>query len=97
MDAAFFLLLASTVAIAVTSSIVTTWSLRARLYALEDRTNVMEGTMTREVKIRAAQERWGKKPSKEEERIAAALENPQPVLAVPWWQDPRLKKGAYVP
>lgn len=97
MDAAFFLLLASTIAVAVTSAIVTTWSLRARLYALEDRCNVMEGTVQREVKIRAAQDRWSKKPSKEEEMIAAAMANPAPPVAVNWWDAPHLKKGAHVP
>jgi hypothetical protein len=97
MDAAFFLLLAASVSVGVVSAVVTTWSLRARLFSLEDRTTILEGVTQREVKIRAAAERWGGKRSKDEEKVIEALQQPQQAQPYQWWNDPRLKKGAHVP
>jgi len=96
VDFVTILLIVSCIAVGVTAAIVTTWSLRARIYSLEDRTNIVEGVTSREVKIRAATERF-RKPSKDEEAIAAALSNPAPAASVAWWNNPALKKGAYVP
>jgi hypothetical protein len=96
IEAATILLIVSCIAVGVTAAVVTTWSLRARIYSLEDRVNIVEGVTTREVKIRAAAERF-RKPTKDEELVAAALANPQPVQPVPYWLNPALKRGAYVP
>ena len=96
IEFATILLIVSCIAAGVTASIVTTWTLRASLYSLDTRVSIVEGTLTREVKARAGQERW-RKPTKDEELVAAALANPAPQPAMPWYMNPALKKGAYVP
>lgn len=97
MEYALYLVIASVVAGGVGGALLRTWSIHSRLYSLETRTAVLEGITTREVKIRAATDRW-KKPSKDEEALVAALAAPPPPeRKVPWWQNPDLKKGAYVP
>jgi len=86
MEYALVLLIVASVAVGVVSSVVTTWSLRSRFFSLEDRVGVMEGTLLREVKSRAGQERW-KKPSREEEAAMAALNAPAvpPARKLNWW------------
>lgn len=56
-------------------SIAGTWTIHGRLYSLEDRLNLVEGSLLREVKSRAATARW-QKVNQDEEAIAAALANP---------------------
>lgn len=92
------LLIASVIAGGILGAVARAWSLHARLYSLQDRLNVLEGVQNREVKIRAAGERF-KRPSKEEAAIEAALLHAPgpPAKEVPWWQNPNLKKGAYTP
>jgi len=93
---AVFLLLAGCLSAGVVAAVVHTWSLRALSYSLETRLTLVEGTLNREVKARAGQERW-KKPAKDVEALEALLKNAnaQPAQAVPYWKDPRLKVGGY--
>ena len=97
MDIALVLILASACAIGVTSAVVRTWSLHSRIYSLEDRVAILEGTMQREVKSRAATERW-RKPDKDEalakELMGASTAGKRPLN---WWENPAVKKGAHVP
>lgn len=64
------------------------WSLLSRLYSLEDRLTVVEGTLLREVKTRAANSRF-QRPDKEvmavDEKVLA-LQAPKP--AAPFWTNP---------
>lgn len=97
MELGLWLLIACVVAGGVAGALLRTWSILSRVYSLETRTAVLEGISAREVKIRAANDRW-KRPSKDEEVLVAALATPPPPeRKVPWWQNPDLKKGAYVP
>lgn len=97
MDLGLYVVLSLCTGVAVLGALARGWSLHSRLYSLEDRINVIEGTVTREVKIRAAAERW-KKPAEEDSKILEALKTPaQPTASVPWWKNPNLKRGAYVP
>ncbi len=86
MELATFLLLVAAVAVGVVSAVARTWSLHARLYSLEDRVSVLEGVTQREVKIRAAETRL-RRPSKDEELIAAKLSEAQPIeRKKAWWE-----------
>lgn len=89
-DFALLLVVVSCIAVGVTSAVVRTWSLHRRTYSLEDRVAVLEGTLTREVKTRAAQERW-KKPDKDLELLNQV--NTTPNRRLNWWERP----GATVP
>lgn len=84
MDIAFLALIAAVVAAGVLSAAVRAWSILSRLYSLEDRVNIVEGTLQREVKTRAAGVRWSKRDA-EQAILEAALENPKPQSALPWW------------
>lgn len=66
-------------------AIARAWSFHSRLYSLEDRLSLAEGILNREVKTRAAQERW-KKPSKDEELVALALKEEKKPAPAFWWQ-----------
>jgi hypothetical protein len=95
---AVFVLVVACVAAGVTAAVVHTWSLRALTYSLETRLAVVEGTLSREVKARAGQERW-KQPAKAEAdlaaRLAIAAQGSAPARPVPWWKNPALKQGGY--
>lgn len=87
MEYAIFLLILASAAVGVTASIVTTWSLRAKLFSLQDVVDRMEGTLLREVKARAGQERW-KSPARDEALLAATLAQAKASVAEqakPWW------------
>lgn len=96
MEYAVLLLIVSAIAVGVVSALIKTWSLHARTYSLEDRISVIEGTVTREVKIRAAADRW-KKPDKDEALAASLLASGPKTRPMNWWENPELKKGAYTP
>jgi hypothetical protein len=96
MELGIVLLITCIVAGGIAGALLRTWSIHSRLYSLSDRLNIVEGILQREVKTRAATERW-KRPSRDEEAVSAALLNPPPAQHVPWWNNPALKKGAYVP
>lgn len=82
---AVVLLIVACVAAGVVAGVVHTWSLRARVYSLEDRVDRMEGNLSREVKARAGQERW-KKPDKDE-ALLAAMRTAQPQnRMLNWWE-----------
>ncbi len=87
MELATYLLIAAAVAAGVVGAVARVWSIHSRLYSLEDRLSLVEGILTREVKVRAATERW-KRPSRDEERIAEALANlpPPPTQKKNWWE-----------
>lgn len=97
MELALYMVVALCTGAAVAGALARTWTLHSRLYSLEDRCAVLEGTVNREVKIRAAAERW-KAPAKDEANI---LEKLQTAVAEkpngPWWKRPGLKRGAYTP
>lgn len=93
-ESAVILLVLSAIAVGVVSAVVTTWSLRARLYSLEDRLNVVEGVTQREVKIRAAQSRPAKLSADEVAlNQLAALQAKPATFQGPWWMNPKLKRG----
>ena len=79
------LLFSCFLAAGVVGGVVHTWSLRARTYSLEDRVAILEGTLQREVKTRAGQERW-KKPDKDLELLNAV--NASPSRRPNWWEVP---------
>jgi hypothetical protein len=98
MEYALILLFVAAIAVGVVSAVVKTWSFHTRLYSLEDRLTVVEGVQQREVKVRAATERWKKEP-KDDAAIEAALLAPAPAKQrkLNYWERPDLKKGAYAP
>lgn len=97
MEYGLLALIAAVIAGGVSGALLRVWSIASRLYSQETRLSVLEGVSSREVKIRAANERW-KKPSAAEDAVLAALANPPaPSSPANWWQNPNLKKGAYVP
>jgi hypothetical protein len=97
MDYALIMVFVACIAVGVVSAVAKTWAFHTRLYSLEDTVNVMQGNLQREVKIRAAQERW-KKPSLDETLITSALENPPaPKSKQPWFRRPNLPKRSYAP
>jgi hypothetical protein len=57
MDYALYVVVAACLAAGIMGAVLRGWSIHSRLYSLEDRVGVVEGTLTREVKIRAAQSR----------------------------------------
>ena len=94
MDLAFVLLIVAAVAAGVAGAVARTWSIHSRLYSLEDRVAIVEGVTQREVKVRAATERW-KRPTKDEERIEAALATlPPPQAPKNWWELPNIPRSA---
>ncbi len=89
MEYAILLVILACAAVGVTAAVVTTWRLRVTLLELSDRVNVLEGITNREVKVRAATERW-KKPDKDAE-LLNALQAP-PARRQNWWEAlPRAK------
>lgn len=87
---AIILLIACVIGGGVCGAVLRSWSLDRRLYSLEVAVGELQGLVTREVKIRAAQTRT---PSAKIEREAAELlkanAGVQPALpmgAVEWWK-----------
>lgn len=94
MDYALYMVVVGCFAFGVAGALARTWSLHSRLYSLEDRVGVIEGTLTREVKIRAAQIRHANKPTDEtlfKELAAAAPANP--VRKKNWWERVQVPAG----
>lgn len=90
---ALFMLLAGCIAAGVTAAVVHTWSLRALAYSLSVRLDVVEGTLSREVKARAGQERW-KKPDREKAELELLLKPPSPpARKMNWWERPELARS----
>lgn len=84
MEYALLLTILGAVAVGTTSAVVTTWRLRVTLLELSDRVNVLEGITNREVKVRAAAERW-KKPDKDLELLQAMAQQ-VPGTKKNWWE-----------
>lgn len=98
IETATILLIVSCVCVGVVSAVLTTWHLRTVLYSLETRLDVVEGTLSREVKARAGQERW-KKPAASAAQLAeelAVLQTKVPTKKPNWWENPDLKRSAPV-
>lgn len=85
MEIATVLLIVGCVAAGVTGALVTSWSLRSKLFSLEDRLSIVEGTVTREVKTRAGQERW-KKADKDEALLTALKSGGVTGRTLNWWE-----------
>lgn len=86
MEIATLLLISGSVAVGVVAAVVRTWSLHRRAYSLEDRMAVVEGILQREVKTRAAQERW-RKPDKDQELLETMRnQKVQPTRQLNWWE-----------
>lgn len=96
MEYGILFLAASVVAGGVLGAVIRAWSVSVALKSFEFRCSLLEGILQREVKTRAANTRWNK-PDPQEELIAAALAVKENAKAVPWWQNPSLKKGGYTP
>lgn len=95
MDLALLVTIACVVAGAASGGVLRTWSMHRRMYSLEDRMIVLEGVTQREVKIRAAGERW-KKPATDDAALVALMTPKEPQKPKgPWWMNPDLKRGAY--
>jgi len=93
MEIAYFLLISAMVAAGVVGAVARTWTIHSRLYSLEDRVGLIEGIVQREVKVRAAQERW-KRPAKDEERLVEALSAlPPPTPPRNWWELPGVPRS----
>jgi len=94
---ALIVLVTACVAAGVCAAVVHTWSLRALAFDLSTRLAMVEGSLQREVKARAGQERW-KKPAKDE-ALAAELLASKVTAQRPrnWWEPEGVKPGAYTP
>jgi hypothetical protein len=91
---AVFLLITGGIAAGVVAAVVHTWSLRALAFSLSTRLDVVEGTLSREVKARAGQERW-KQPAKLDQELQAALAavKTTPAKKLNWWERPDLPRS----
>lgn len=97
MEYGLLLLIALALGGGVLGAVLRGWSILSRLYSLEDRISIVEGNLTREVKIRAGVERW-RRPKGDELAVEAALQNPAPQKAPsPWWMNPGNLPRAYKP
>jgi len=91
---ALIVLVSACLAAGVCAAVVHTWQLRASLYDVQSRLEVVEGNLLREVKARAGQERW-KKPDKDLALAQALVQSPaQPAARYNFWEDPKLRRGA---
>ena len=87
------LLILACVAAGACGTLFTAWNIRARIYALEYRLGQVEGTVTREVKLRAVTERW-KRSEKDISGIdEAVLKAGQAAAPKPFWMQPGLKRS----
>jgi len=82
---ALFLIFTGCLAAGVVAAVVSTWSLRARLYSVENELTIVSARLLSEVRARAGQERW-KKPDKDAELVQSLMANPQPVKKKNWWE-----------
>lgn len=94
-EIALFVLIVVALTASVLGGVVRGWSILSRLYSLEDRIAVAEGTLLREVKTRAGQERW-KRPDKDVMQVDMQLLKPAPPAPpVPFWHNPQGFPRAY--
>lgn len=95
MDFALLLSVSAVVGGGVLGALVRAWSIHSRLYSLEDRVNVAEGILTREVKTRAATERWSKPTKNEQSILEAMVIQPAGQIKKPkWWETAKIKRLA---
>jgi len=91
---AIILLVSCCVAAGVCAAVVHTWTLRATLYDVQSRLEVVEGNLLREVKARAGAERW-KKPDRDLALAQELVAAQKPVnQKYNFWEHPSLKRGA---
>lgn len=86
MELGLAVLITGVIAGGVLGALARAWSIQSRLYALENALSVVEGTLQREVKIRAAAERWNKKNPLDDSIAAALKAEPEPKQQKFWWQ-----------
>ena len=80
---------------AVVGGLIRAWSILSLLYSVQDRVAVVEGTLLREVKTRAANERF-KRPEKDITGLdPAVLAQVKPEPQKPFWQNPYGHPRAY--
>lgn len=69
MEIASILLIVACIGAGVAGAVGSTWNLRIKSYSLDHRLTLIEGIVQREVKVRAAQERW-KAPKTDDALVA---------------------------
>lgn len=84
MDLPLLVLSAAVVGGGIIGGLIRAWSIHSRLYALETALAVVEGTLQREVKARAAGERWKKQEVLQTD--LDILKTAQPQKKEFWWQ-----------
>jgi len=79
--------------VALLTTLALNWKLHTSLYSLDDRTSLLEGIVQREVKTRAANERW-QKVRAGDAAIEQALSAPVavPPKKIPWYRNPAITK-----
>jgi hypothetical protein len=94
LEVAIFLLFSAALAASVLGGVIRGWSILSRLYSLEDRVAVVEGTLLREVKTRAGLER-GKNLARNVHEIDPKILEQKPAVTQPWWTNPQGIPRAY--
>jgi hypothetical protein len=93
MDTALYMVLSVGFAVSLLTCLALNWKIHTQLYSAQDRLSVLEGIVTREVKIRASNERWNKVRQSDSAIEAALASGPvQPPKKVPWYRDPRITR-----
>lgn len=82
---ALFLLVAAGMTVGVVAGFLRAWSVSARLYALETQVAIIEGTVQREVKVRAGMMRQRAKDPLETQIEQAIANPPKPAVKEPWY------------
>lgn len=95
MEYGLLLLISLVLGGGISGAIVSTWSIRTRLYSLEVAQATLERSHLQEVKRRAAGERW--KPKPEDELLSALVDKKDvaPMRPKTWFDDyihPDLKR-----
>jgi len=98
MEISILVLIVAVVAGGVLGGVLRGWSLLATQYALSERVSLLEGSLLREVKSRAAKERWSRTAQDvagiDDAVLAAAAKKPEPPLQQ-WWTNPQGRPRAY--
>lgn len=83
---AVLLVVVGSIAVGVTAAILRTWFLASRLLVLENAVAILEGTVQREVKVRAGMMRQQQRASTDE-LVLAELQAKKlpPERKAPWW------------
>jgi len=83
---AVLLVIVGSIAVGVTAAILRTWFLSSRLLVLENAVAILEGTVQREVKVRAGMMRQQQRASADELVLAELQSQKLPAeKKQPWW------------